>query len=132
MKFIVLSAACLLFVSNANAQKQHFKDSVINGVNCHYIEQMPQPAFDINDYMAKNLRYPKRPGKVCIEGKVIIRFVVSEDGSISNCEVVRGIGGGCDEEALRLVKNMPHWKPGKQDGKPVKVPYTLPVAFKLQ
>ena len=67
-----------------------------------------------------------------IEGKVYIKFVVNEDGSVSQAQVVRGIGGGCDEEALRVVKDMPKWKAGKQRGKNVKVWYTLPVYFKLQ
>jgi len=132
MKFIVLSAACLLFGSYADAQKEHFKDSVINGVNYHYVEQMPESNYSISIYINDNLHYPDSAKKYNIEGRVVISFVVNEDGSISNCKVVKGIGGGCDEEALRVVKNMPHWKPGRQDGKPVKVSYALPVVFKLQ
>ncbi len=61
----------------------------------------------------------------------MVNFVVNEDGSISDVKVVRGIGRGCDEEAMRVVKMMPKWKPGRQKGEPVKVSYTLPISFRL-
>ena len=67
-----------------------------------------------------------------IQGRVFVSFVVEPDGSITNVEVMRGIGGGCDEEALRLVQSMPNWKPGKVRGSAVRVSYTLPIVFKLQ
>jgi protein TonB len=63
---------------------------------------------------------------------VFINFVVEIDGSITDVKVLRGIGGGCDEEAVRVVESMPKWKPGKQRGKPVRVSYNLPVKFTLQ
>jgi protein TonB len=62
----------------------------------------------------------------------VVKFVVNEDGHISEVQVVRGIGGGCDEEAKRVVQAMPAWKPGKQNGKAVKVYFTLPIQFKLE
>jgi protein TonB len=61
-----------------------------------------------------------------------VKFVVNEDGDISDAQVLRGIGGGCDQEALRVVKSMPKWKPGKQNGRAVKVYFTLPVTFRLE
>ncbi|MBC8173775.1 MAG: energy transducer TonB, partial [Chitinophagales bacterium] len=67
-----------------------------------------------------------------IEGTVYVQFVVEKDGSITDVKVVRGIGGGCNEEAMAKVKAMPKWTPGKQQGKPVRVSFTLPVKFKLQ
>lgn len=82
-------------------------------------------------YLVDNLKYPEQAKKEKITGKVYISFVVERDGSISNAEVLRGIGGGCDEEALRVVRNMPKWKPGTQRNKPVRVQYTLPLNFKL-
>jgi protein TonB len=63
---------------------------------------------------------------------VFVGFIVEKDGSVSNVKVLRGIGGGCDEEAVRVIKGMPKWKPGKQDGKPVRVSYMMPIIFKLQ
>ena len=67
-----------------------------------------------------------------IEGTVYIEFVIGKDGSVIGAGVKRGIGGGCNEEALRVVNAMPNWKPGRQQGNPVKVKYTLPVKFRLQ
>ena len=67
-----------------------------------------------------------------IQGMVYVTFVVERDGSITDVRVLRGIGGGCDEEAIRVVSAMPKWTPGKQRGKPVRVQYNLPVRFTLQ
>jgi len=83
-------------------------------------------------YLAENIKYPSLAKESGIQGRVFINFVVEPDGSISNVKVLRGIGGGCDEEAVRVVKSMPKWKPGKQRGKPVRVSYNLPVKFTLQ
>ncbi|HXS38077.1 MAG TPA: energy transducer TonB, partial [Flavipsychrobacter sp.] len=97
-----------------------------------YVEQMPQPSVDINAYLSKNLHYPDAARENNIEGRVILQFVVNEDGVVSDIQVERGIGGGCDEEAVRVLKAMPPWKPGKQNGKAVKVRYNLPISFKLE
>lgn len=92
------------------------------------------PEFNGNllDYLSRSLQYPAGARDMGIEGKVIVQFVVNEDGSVSNAHVVKGIGGGCDEEALRVVNGMQRWKPGKQNGHAVKVFYTLPIRFVLQ
>ena len=78
-----------------------------------------------------NIKYPEVARTSGITGTVYVQFVVEKDGSISDVKVVRGIGGGCDEEAVRVVKSMPRWKPGKQRGQPVRVYFTLPIEFKL-
>ncbi len=83
-------------------------------------------------YLAENIKYPPLAKESGIQGRVFINFVVEPDGSISNVKVLRGIGGGCDEEAVRVVERMPKWSPGKQRGKPVRVSYNLPVKFTLQ
>ncbi|MCF6171583.1 MAG: energy transducer TonB [Bacteroidales bacterium] len=70
-----------------------------------------------------------RPGRI---GRVYVSFVVEKDGSISNVAVLRGIGGGCDEEAVRVVQNMPKWKPGIQMGRAVRVSFHIPVKFTLR
>lgn len=100
-----------------------------------YVEQMPEyTGGDAarNDFLAKNIRYPELAKENNIQGRVIVRFVVNETGEVSDASVVKGIGGGCDEEAIRVVKKMPKWKPGKQNGKAVKVWFTLPIFFKLE
>ena len=75
--------------------------------------------------------YPKIAKESGITGTVYVQFVVEANGSISNVKLARGIGGGCDEEAMRVVKAMPKWKPGKQNGRPVRVSFTLPIKFLL-
>ena len=99
------------------------------------VEEMPAyPGGEqkMMEYIAKNIKYPQIARESGIQGRVFVGFVVEPDGSVSNVKIMRGIGGGCDEEAMRVVKAMPKWKPGKQRGKAVRVSYTLPVMFKLQ
>lgn len=99
------------------------------------VEEMPEFPGGMNklaDYLAKNIKYPQMARESGIQGRVFITFVVEKDGSVTNVQVLRSLGGGCDEEAMRVVKSMPKWKPGKQRGKPVRVSYNLPVNFKLQ
>lgn len=86
----------------------------------------------MNEYIAKNIKYPVMARESGVEGRVFVNFVVEPNGSISKVKVLRGIGGGCDEEAMRVVQSMPTWKPGKQRGTAVRVSYTVPIIFKLQ
>ena len=99
------------------------------------VEEMPEfpgGMQKLADYLAKNIKYPQMARESGIQGRVFVNFVVETDGSVSKVNVMRSLGGGCDEEAMRVVKSMPKWKPGKQRGKPVRVSYILPVNFKLQ
>ncbi len=82
-------------------------------------------------YIGKELKYPVEAVENGIEGTVFIAFVVEPDGLITDVKLLRGIGGGCNEEATRVVKGMPKWVPGKQRGKAVRVRYNLPIRFKL-
>ena len=84
------------------------------------------------EFIRKNIKYPEEAKTKQIEGKVIISFVVTREGSITDVKVVRGIGGGCDEEALRVVRMMPKWIPGKQNGMAVSVRFNLPVTFSIK
>jgi periplasmic protein TonB len=98
------------------------------------VETQPNPPGGMsgwNQYLSKNLKYPTQARRMGIEGTVIVVFVVNTDGSIQDVEVLRGIGGGCDEEALRVVKEAPKWEPGKQRGRPVRTRMRLPIRFKL-
>ena len=99
------------------------------------VEEMPSfPGGEgkLMEYVAKNIKYPQIARETGIQGRVFVGFVVEPDGSISNVKLLRGIGGGCDEEAMRVIKSLPKWKPGKQRGKAVRVSYQIPVFFKLQ
>lgn len=84
------------------------------------------------EYLKDNLEYPSIALDATIQGNVIVQFVVEKDGSITGTKILRGIGGGCDEEARRVIENMPKWTPGRQRGRPVRVQFTLPVKFVLQ
>ena len=83
-------------------------------------------------FLGNNIKYPNEAQKNKVQGRVFVRFIVEKDGSISNIDILKGIGGGCDEEAKRVVNSMPKWKPGFQNGKPVRVYYNMPIVFKLQ
>lgn len=99
------------------------------------VEEMPSyPGGEqkLMTYLRNNIKYPQIAKESGIKGRVFVSFVVEPDGSVSNVKVLRGIGGGCDEEAMRVVKSMPKWKPGKQRGKAVRVSYMLPINFQLQ
>jgi protein TonB len=83
-------------------------------------------------FLAENIKYPQMAKESGIQGRVFVTFVVERDGRVTDVRVLRGIGGGCDEEAIRVVASMPNWTPGKQRGKSVRVQYNLPVKFTLQ
>ena len=82
--------------------------------------------------MSKTLRYPRSAASAGVSGRVFVSFVVNTDGSLTDVAVLKGIGFGCDEEALRVVRQMPRWKPGKQSGRAVRVKYNLPISFALE
>ncbi len=100
----------------------------------HVVEQMaefPGGQAALMDYLKKNLRYPEIARESEVQGRVIVRFVVNEDGKISDVVILRDIGSGCGQEAKRVVSSMPKWAPGRQNGKAVKTYFTLPVTFRL-
>ena len=129
MRNIILVLA-FLAVTAAQAQQQPTGAPAPSVFN--YVEQMPQPPYDLGKYLSENIHYPDSARENNIEGRVIIRFVVNEDGHISDCAIVKSVSGDCDTEALRVIKNMPAWKPGRQNGKEVKVYYNQPISFKLE
>ena len=94
--------------------------------------EFPGGMDSLNAWIVRNLRYPEQARKENITGKVYVTFAVEKDGSITNPKILRDIGGGCGAEAIRVVKNMPRWNPGKQRGKPVRVQFNLPINFSLK
>ena len=99
------------------------------------VEQMPQfPGGDaeLMKFLSKNIKYPTIAQENGTQGRVIIQFVVERDGSITDVRVARGVDPYLDKEAVRVVKSMPKWIPGKQNGKAVRVKFTVPVMFRLQ
>lgn len=83
-------------------------------------------------YIGKNIKYPPKAHESGIQGLVFVGFVVEADGTLSNVEVLKGIGGGCDEEAVRVVKTMPQWNPGKYKGKNVRASFAIPISFSIR
>lgn len=102
------------------------------------VEEIDMPEFpggmdSLKSYLQENIHYPQEAKDAGIEGRVFLSFMVEEGGSITEVKVMKGLGYGCDEEAVRVVSNMPKWKPGKnwRDGKPTRFAYNLPVKFML-
>ena len=82
-------------------------------------------------YLGKNIEYPAQAKRLGIEGRVFVQFIINEDGSMSDIQAVKGIGAGCDAEAVRVIRNMPNWQPGRNNGQNVKVRMVIPIFFKL-
>ena len=98
------------------------------------VEEMPTPVGGYDafyEFVLKNLKYPPAARKAGVEGKVFLQIIVGKDGAIQESTVVKGIGFGCDEEALRVVKSFGKWNPGKQRGRPVVTKFFLPLKFQL-
>lgn len=96
------------------------------------VEQMPEFPGGMNalfKYITANLKFPAI-SDVCVQGRVVLRFVVRKDGSIGDVEVLHSLHPSFDEEAVKVIRGMPRWTPGKQNGKPVAVYFTLPIRFK--
>ena len=99
------------------------------------VEQMPEFPGGMQAlmaYLSKNIQYPSVAQDNGIQGRVLVSFVVNKDGSIVDPEVIKSVDAALDKEAMRVIKAMPKWNPGKQRGKPVRVKYTVPVLFRLQ
>lgn len=148
-----LPVLALLLIVNARASAQQVKKTdetvyefstkditdikikkVDNDSIYQIVEQMPEFPGGIDKlatYISENIKYPEAAKEKGVSGRVFISFVIEKDGAVSNVEVARGIGKECDDEAVRVVKAMPKWKPGLMKGKPVRVNYMLPVNFKL-
>ena len=111
------------------------EEEIVEEVPFIIVENMPTfPGGEkkMLEYVAKNVKYPQLAKEVGTQGRVFVSFVVEKDGSITNVTILRGIGSGCDEEAIRVVKSMPKWNPGLQCGRAVRVSCNLPINFKLQ
>lgn len=97
-----------------------------------FVDEEARPKNGLDEFykhVRENLTYPESAMKAGVQGRVFVQFVVQADGSISDIKVVRGIGNGCDEEAVRLVQTSPMWQPAKYHGKPVATEVSLPIRF---
>jgi protein TonB len=99
------------------------------------VEEMPSfpgGEAELYKFLAKVQEYPQMAVDAGIQGTVFVTFVVDKDGKVKDPKVLRGLGGGLDEAAIRMVKKMPPWEPGRQRGEPVRVQYNLPIRFTLK
>jgi protein TonB len=110
------------------------KEEVVDEI-FEIVEEGASPAGGMTAFLkwvGENMKYPAQARRMGIEGKVFVQFVVDKDGSLTDIKVLRGIGGGCDEEAVRVLQKAAKWTPGKQRGKSVKQRMSLPITFRLQ
>lgn len=136
-KYLFTLVTIGLLIINLNAKSQNSNIDEIKKDSLVFVVVEESPEFQGGDqarieYLIKNINYPKKARKAGIQGTVYITFIIEKDGKVSNVRILRGIGGGCDEESLRVVKNMPKWKPGRQRGKNVRVQYNMPLKFTLE
>lgn len=109
------------------------EDIVVDFTNVETMPTYPGGIPNLMNFLVRRINYPKDAKENGLEGKVIVKFYIDTDGSVKNPVIIKdGVGGGCAEEALRVVRMMPKWTPGTQKGKPVKVYYTMPIFFKLK
>ncbi|MHB1279259.1 MAG: energy transducer TonB [Bacteroidia bacterium] len=94
--------------------------------------EFPGGEKEMQKFVFKHLEYPPLAIEYGIHGRVMVEFIIDEDGKVTNAKILKGIGWGCDEAALKVVNAMPRWKPGEYDGKIVKVRFVLPITFRLE
>jgi len=122
----------LAFVKLSSAQAQTNNNELTDTVFvADVMPEYPGGNEEMARFIMKNIRYPEIAKDNGIKGKVIIEFVVDKDGYVADVTIKKGIGGGCDEEAMRIVKKMPQWKPATHNGKPINVKMVLPINFSL-
>ena len=122
---------CVMEVArNSAAVVRPVKDLAYDVVEV--MPEYPGGSEALSKYLSESIKYPEEAYKNGIQGRVIVTFVINKDGSISDAKVVKSVDPQLDEEALRVVHSMPNWIPGRQNGEPVNVKYTVPITFKLQ
>lgn len=112
-----------------NAAKEPEKE--YDAISVQKMPYFPGGDKELFNYLAKEIVYPQMAKEMNIVGMVVITFLVNKDGTVSNIELLKDIGGGCGKEAIRVIRKMPNWTPGEANGHPVKVRFTLPVRFQL-
>lgn len=128
-KLILLAAIAMLCGFGAKAQKVVFDDEIYTVIEV--APEFPGGVDSMYAFISRNIKYPEEALKNNVSGNVYVTFVVEKDGQITSTRLLRDIGAGCGQEALRVVKSMPKWKPGTSQGKPKRVQFNLPFVFTL-
>lgn len=137
MKTILKTFVAVLFlgmVSMLNTSEVHAQTELIKSSETQTLDKMPSYPGGMDglmNYLANSLRYPEAARAKKVEGTVVVKYIVETDGSVSDVEILRGIGAGCDQEAVRVVKESKDWLPGEKEGKKVRTEMRLPIRFKL-
>lgn len=123
-------------ITNIIGQAQSLNVKVAEGLDGVYdmVEVQPLPANGMNEFykwIGENMEYPTQARKLGVEGRVFVQFIINETGDVTEVKSIKGIGAGCDAEAVRVMKSAGSWSPGQVDGKPVKVRMVMPISFKL-
>lgn len=126
---VALMMLVLLFSFMTSTAQTKKNDMVFDVVEV--MPQFPGGQIAMLKYIMENMKYPKQAMKEGIQGRVTVSFIVEKDGRVSNVRLLHSVQSALDKEAIRVVKSMPKWTPGKQNGKPVRVRFNLPVMFKL-
>ena len=126
---VALTMLVLLFSFMTSTAQTKKNDMVFDVVEV--MPQYPGGQIAMMKYIMENMKYPKQAMKEGIQGRVAVRFIVEKDGSISDVKPILSVHPLLNKEAVRVVKSMPKWSPGKQNGKPVRVRFNVPVMFKL-
>ena len=109
------------------------RKDTINVYDCvEQIPSFPGGTQKLKEFIEENLRYPKELEESCVQGRVIVRFIVERNGKLSNVKVVKSVHPALDKEAIRIVKLMPRWIPGRQNGITVRVKFYIPIIFRLK
>ena len=126
---VALMMLVLLFSFMTSTAQTKKNDMVFDVVEV--MPQFPGGQIAMLKYIMENMKYPEQAMKEGIQGRVAVSFIVEKDGRVSNVRLLHSVQSALDKEAIRVVKSMPKWTPGKQNGKPVRVRFNLPVMFKL-
>lgn len=127
----------ILFIISSCSQISEKKTEVFQNTEQIFQVVEENPEFPggleaLRHFFQKNIQYPASAKEAGAHGKVFLNFVVEKDGSLTDIKLLKGLGFGCDEEALRVMQLMPKWNPGKQSGEAVRVKYNLPIQFSLE
>ena len=132
---VMFMSSSYIYAQEPSKANQQQPDTNIGKEVFTIVEVMPEYPGGENArqlYLTQNIQYPVKAKENNIQGTVYVNFIVEKDGSLSNFKILKGIGSGCDEEVVRVMKNMPKWKPGTQRGQPVRVLINFPVKFSFK
>ncbi len=129
-----LALGLLMCTQQGKEAERPAPEPTVSGEIFTVVEEQPEfpgGMANLGNYLGQNIKYPEAAQRANVSGRVFVTFIVTDKGEIGKVEILKGIGFGCDDEAVRVVRAMPRWKPGKQNGQPVNVKYNLPISFAL-